>query len=298
MKPATARQAQSGDRVEGIVRAPRSSQFELVPLPLIRDKNLSYRALGVLTRLLSNENSYRMTSSDLARERKEGRDAARTALKEIEAAGYLVRERRQNSRGQWVTDMVVYDSPQSTTAQQSTDFQSSEIQSSEVQSPEVQPSEIQSPEVQSSENQALRTALPVSNTTTTTTDGAGLEWDFLPKVGDEERLVVVGLMDGLTATEQQDLIDELAGALRAGVIKGAWPPWLYKLIERAREGLFQPSQALSIRSDRQRRIQQKSGDSVSRMKPKKKSAASSPEAAQAHFARIMEELGKGARARG
>ncbi|MGH8073127.1 MAG: hypothetical protein ACREO4_03510 [Lysobacter sp.] len=284
MKPGTVKAALGGSRVEGIVRGPRQFQYEIVPLPLIRDTSLSYRALGVLTRLLSNESSYRMTSSDLARERKEGRDAARAALREIETAGYLVRERRQNSRGQWVTDMVVYDSPQLTTPPQSADFQSSGGQSSGAQS---------------SENQALRTALPVSKTTTTTTGGDDLQWDFLPQVCEEQRSVVVGLMEGLTATLQQELIDELAGALRAGVIKGAWPAWLYKLTERAREGLFQPSQALSIRADRQRRVEQKSGaGSISQVKPKKKVAVSSPETARAHFARIMEELGKGARTGG
>lgn len=137
----------------GIVRAPRQAQFDILPQRLIRDRDLSYRALGILARLLSNEDGYRMNSSDLARERKEGRDAVRVALKEIELARYLVRERHQNARGQWVTYMVVYDMPQNSPSARNADFQSSVNQSSEIQS---------------SENQALKAVIPIRNTTTTT----------------------------------------------------------------------------------------------------------------------------------
>jgi hypothetical protein len=271
------------DRVEGIIRAPRQHQYENVPLPLIRDNRLSYRALGVLTRLLSNENSYRMTSADLARERKEGRDAVRASLREIEKAGYIVRERRQNSRGQWVTDMVVYEWPRPTKdPPQSGGSQSSASQSSVTQS---------------SENQALKTALPIRNTTTTTTevtDHAVLYWSSLPQIAEEQRVVVLGLMEGLTATQQQDLLDELAGALRTGVIKGAWPAWLHRLIERAREGLFQPSLALSIRSERQRCLNEMSLAKVREEEAKIRAARRSDPVAvarsQALAAAAFEEL--------
>ncbi len=93
----------------GIIRAPRTTQFEIIPVALLRDTRLSYRARGIATRLLSNVDGYRMTAQDLANEGIEGREAIRSALKELEDIGYLRRFRRQNSRGQWITETIIRD---------------------------------------------------------------------------------------------------------------------------------------------------------------------------------------------
>ncbi len=92
-----------------IIRAPRTTQFEIIPVALLRDARLSYRARGIATRLLSNVDGYRMTVQDLANEGIEGREAIRSALKELENIGYLRRFRRQNSRGQWITETIIRD---------------------------------------------------------------------------------------------------------------------------------------------------------------------------------------------
>jgi len=73
---------------------------------------------------LSNSVGYKMTANDLAREGREelkrkgieaireGRDAIRTALGELEDAGYIVVEKGQDERGRWYTKVMVYDEPQ------------------------------------------------------------------------------------------------------------------------------------------------------------------------------------------
>lgn len=75
---------------------------------------MSYRAKGVLLRLLSNEDGFRMTALDLANAGLEGREAILTALRELRVCGYVVVRRIQSDGGRWRTETYVYDTPQPT----------------------------------------------------------------------------------------------------------------------------------------------------------------------------------------
>lgn len=81
---------------------------------------------------------------------------------------------------------------------------------------------------------------------------AALDWSSLPQVDVAQREVVVNLLIGVDGACHQDLVDELAGALRAKAIHGQWPAWFRGLTQRARQGAFIPAQALAIRRDRER----------------------------------------------
>lgn len=99
----------------GIVRAPRPEKnFTEIRNSVARDARLSYRARGVLVRLLSNADGFRMTAEDLAREGREGRTSVLAALRELRGAGYVQVRRGQNAKGQWQTETVVFDAPQKT----------------------------------------------------------------------------------------------------------------------------------------------------------------------------------------
>lgn len=96
----------------GIIRAPRTHDFLIIPNGAVRDARLSYRARGVLARLLSNADGFRTTAIDLARESTDGRYAVLAALSELRKAGYLLQKKLRNDIGQWSTETYVYDFPQ------------------------------------------------------------------------------------------------------------------------------------------------------------------------------------------
>lgn len=95
-----------------IERGPRATdRFAIIANDALADERLSYRARGVLGYLLSRPPGWRTTSDALSTQGREGRDAIRTALKELEAHGYLVRSKSRNDAGQWVHSAHVYDVP-------------------------------------------------------------------------------------------------------------------------------------------------------------------------------------------
>jgi hypothetical protein len=97
---------------QGMIKRGKRPQrdFLVVMNTLARDARLSDRARGLLVRMLSYPDDWSFDSRWLAEGAKEGRDALRAALNELESAGYLVRERvRVNGRFDW--DLTIYDSP-------------------------------------------------------------------------------------------------------------------------------------------------------------------------------------------
>jgi len=93
-----------------IVRGPTDAdQFTILPNRVIRDHRLSFRARGVLAYLLSMPPGWRTSSTRLARQAKEGRDAIRTALEELQQHGYATLVRHQDEAGHWITEWHVTD---------------------------------------------------------------------------------------------------------------------------------------------------------------------------------------------
>jgi hypothetical protein len=95
-----------------IVRSEPRERFAIIPNAVLEDDALSWRARGLLAYLLSRPPGWKTDAMKLARLGSEGRDAVRTALAELVAAGYMRRVKTQTDNGTWRTDVVVFDQPE------------------------------------------------------------------------------------------------------------------------------------------------------------------------------------------
>lgn len=97
----------------GIRRGPRlADNFTVLSNSVINDDRLSFRARAVLIWLLSKPADWSIRSEAIAAQSPtEGREAVRTAMRELAALGYLVREKIQDERGRWFTIQTVYEVP-------------------------------------------------------------------------------------------------------------------------------------------------------------------------------------------
>ena len=93
-----------------IIRAPRPEiGYSIMRNETVRDHALTYRARGLLAYLLSMPDDWVTSSERLQGANTEGRDAIRSAIKELEAAGYMKCEKHQDERGRWSTRWIVFD---------------------------------------------------------------------------------------------------------------------------------------------------------------------------------------------
>ena len=93
------------------IRVTKRTRFTVIDRATVNDGRLSFRARGVLLWLLDKPDDWQTDSNAIARAGTEGRDAVRASLKELEACGYLVRNKRQTAGGQWITDIEVHERP-------------------------------------------------------------------------------------------------------------------------------------------------------------------------------------------
>jgi hypothetical protein len=125
------------------IRVATRKRFTQIERETANDTRLSFRARGVLLWLLDKPDDWRTSSDAIARHGKEGRDAVRAALTELEDAGYLLREKIRGEHGQWVTVVTVYESSTKPQVIPETCFQASVDQSSARQASVFQASSSQ-----------------------------------------------------------------------------------------------------------------------------------------------------------
>ena len=79
----------------------------------LRDKNLSLKAVGLLSKMLSFNDGWQFSTRGLSAICKEGPDAILSALRELENYGYLVRHQARDEKG-LMSSMVfeIYEKPQ------------------------------------------------------------------------------------------------------------------------------------------------------------------------------------------
>ncbi|MBE8477454.1 helix-turn-helix domain-containing protein [Streptomyces justiciae] len=87
----------TGGRIRRGVMA--TDHFTQIANALFRDHRLSFKAKGLFGYIASHQNGWEISVAGLVRCGPDGRDAVRTGLKELEAHGYLVRERLRRTDG-------------------------------------------------------------------------------------------------------------------------------------------------------------------------------------------------------
>ena len=79
----------------------------------LRDKSLSLKAVGLLSKMLSFNDGWKFSTKGLSAICKEGPDAILSALRELEIHGYLVRHRQRDGKGRMSSTLFeIYEEPQ------------------------------------------------------------------------------------------------------------------------------------------------------------------------------------------
>ena len=96
-----------------VFRIERTRDYTVMSNHHLRNANLSLKAKGLLSMMLSLPEDWNYTTRGLAKICKEGVDAIGAALRELEQAGYIVRHQKRDKSGRITdTEYVIYEQPQ------------------------------------------------------------------------------------------------------------------------------------------------------------------------------------------
>ena len=96
-----------------VFRIERTKDYTVMSNHHLRNHELSLKAKGLLSMMLSLPDDWNYTTRGLAKICKEGVDAIGSALRELETAGYIVRNQLRDQQGRISdTEYVIYEQPQ------------------------------------------------------------------------------------------------------------------------------------------------------------------------------------------
>lgn len=257
-----------------IIRRKVRSNFTVLDNAVIRDDRLSWKALGILTYLLSLPPDFKLYLKKLGSLRPSGRDSTRTGLVELQECGYLKIEKiRDNESGRFLgnfwevtdTPVVLENQPSSP----ETDFPNTGFPISDFPASE-NPTLLRN---------SINKEINIQSTTTTTP----INFSHL-KLSEIEIQQIILLLEGIDSSSQLMLVDELEGAIRGRSIKTSPVQWFGGLVKRYKNKSFKPSAGLQIAAKRIRH-QMESAEHTPKPKP------TSREQARANMAQIKSHLG-------
>lgn len=94
-----------------VFKIEKSRNYTVMSNYHLRDKNLSYKAKGLLSFMLSLPEDWDYSINGLVSISKEGVKAIRNILQELQSYGYLVIEKKQNEVGQFEYEYLIYEQP-------------------------------------------------------------------------------------------------------------------------------------------------------------------------------------------
>lgn len=96
-----------------VFRVERTKDYTVMSNHHLKNKNLSLKAKGLLSQMLSLPEEWDYSLKGLAKINKESVDAVRTAVLELESAGYVLREQTRAAQGTFSQiEYVIYEIPQ------------------------------------------------------------------------------------------------------------------------------------------------------------------------------------------
>lgn len=112
-----------------IFRVEKNANYVVMSNHHLRNREMSLKAKGLLSLILSLPPEWNYSLSGLCAICKESQTAMRSALKELEKHGYLIRKRQKNSLGHFEYEYLVYEIPH--TENQHTDIQNTQKEHTE-----------------------------------------------------------------------------------------------------------------------------------------------------------------------
>ena len=95
-----------------VIRVDKSRDITVVSNCIFKDRSLSAKAKGILVEMLSLPESWDFTLKGLTTLFTDGIDSIRQGINELEARGYMVRERKRDARGRLGgMEYVIYETP-------------------------------------------------------------------------------------------------------------------------------------------------------------------------------------------
>ena len=97
-----------------IIRVIKNSEnpYVMMNKHCLQDKNLSWKAKGILAYLLSLPDDWQIYEDELQKHSKDGKDSLNKGLQELINAGYIKRDRKRNDKGQLKNyEYLVYEVP-------------------------------------------------------------------------------------------------------------------------------------------------------------------------------------------
>ena len=106
-------------------RQKKEINYTVLDNTFIKDVNLSWKAKGLMTYLLSLPDTWEIHLSELQKHATDGRDSLQKAIKELVEKGYLIKEQTRNEKGVFQANKyIVIENP--STEKPSTDIPSTE----------------------------------------------------------------------------------------------------------------------------------------------------------------------------
>lgn len=97
-----------------VFRVNRTKDYTVMSNHHFKNKNLSLKAKGLLSLMLSLPDDWNYSIKGLVTLNKDGRDSVMAALKELESEGYIARRRLRNVKGQVAdTEYIISETPMS-----------------------------------------------------------------------------------------------------------------------------------------------------------------------------------------